>query len=352
MYPFDCASADNDHKESCIRGNIKGNEIFDIIKSFITVGTITIVTACLGSIVVSKFRSANIAAMSIRRVGSNREAQLHQNEAELRKTLIQQSLMYETVFLLVWMFLPLKAFLRENDVVAALTNTFVPLQGFFNACIYFYHRVRMIQKSNDQNAVPVFRALYYIFFTPVVANEMEVTGLSNISRLRIITGGNVININEDDGEDELEIDTQETGRIIREADDGSHQEIKSLPSSAILPDLTPLKIKAMAGAQQEDDQGAAAVESLSINSSTCKGVIGLTQDHVVRRKTKVEDWLESSIASMKSFNLSDWNIRNDDDGDGDSLMLNKDEEDLTSFTSNHRMNTTSLNSNEDIIDRP
>lgn len=171
-----------------IRGNERGNEAYNIVKIIIMSVTVIFVTACLGSIVWNRkwyslereYYDPNI----IRRP-QHLVADHVRFEAEIRKELVQQSFMYELAFVIVWIFLPLKTVFPENDVISALMYTFLPLQGFFNALIFIYHKISTIRKSrNGGPNISVLKALHGIFITPSEKREedIRIIGLSIVNR--------------------------------------------------------------------------------------------------------------------------------------------------------------------------
>ncbi len=100
-------------------------------------------------------------------------------EAQKNKRLIsKQILMYIGAFVITWISAFLIVILRAqtNGWLQLSRMIFQPLQGFFNALIFFYHKVRIIRKVDEDKSV--WDALRMLFGSP--RETTEFVDVSNI----------------------------------------------------------------------------------------------------------------------------------------------------------------------------
>ncbi len=171
LYPEDCG---RDESIECIRGSPADAIVFRIIVQGLFILNIIFVTGSLLAIMIGacKTRRNFIYQRSI--------AIENQEQDKLRKELIRQALMYQLSFLIVWTNLIIRNQFLQNPIVNAITIAILPLQGFFNALIFFYHKVHVIRVSDPQ--VTVCQALYNIFFRSGSSNEIQLTGISKVEK--------------------------------------------------------------------------------------------------------------------------------------------------------------------------
>jgi hypothetical protein len=72
--------------------------------------------------------------------------ELERKQSIRRKKIAIQACMYIAAFLLTWVFTVLAFCFRSSNVIAALKMIFQPLQGFFNAIIFVYHKVDNVKQ--------------------------------------------------------------------------------------------------------------------------------------------------------------------------------------------------------------
>lgn len=174
---------DNDIDNRCIRGAKRLREIFWIFNHFFGVSIFLIMTFCLITTVRSCSTRTNRTLL--------RESRLHlrqqEEEAGTRQNLIKQALLYESAFMVTYMCMFIISLSVGNSgIITAAISAVLPLQGLFNALIFFYIKVQHIQASTSGTHVTVCKALYYIFFFPIRTNEIQLTGLDRIqSRIQL-----------------------------------------------------------------------------------------------------------------------------------------------------------------------
>jgi len=93
------------------------------------------------------------------------------------KTLALQSLMYIFTFVLTWAF-PILSFFMDTTPVAIAKQIFQPLQGFFNALIFIYHKIYNIHKF-DHN-VPFRKAFVQAVSNPDTEPKIYISRLSMV----------------------------------------------------------------------------------------------------------------------------------------------------------------------------
>ena len=177
-YPMDCSSdvGEDDTDLQCLRGDVKTRWI--LYTFIIIIGTVNLltVTGCLLVVIIGQFIKPRY---SIQRFSRQR---VDNETSAIRKTLVQQAIMYESSSLIIWIssvfFLGSTG--GHTDFATASSHTVVPLQGLINALIFFYHKVHNIRKANRREHISIWKALYYIFCSSSHANEIQLTGLSRI----------------------------------------------------------------------------------------------------------------------------------------------------------------------------
>lgn len=80
-------------------------------------------------------------------LGSSRIPGSSSSWPALRKILVQQAFMYVGAFALTWCFAILGLFIRRR-MIDRLYLIMYPLQGFFNAAIFIYHKVHNMRSAN------------------------------------------------------------------------------------------------------------------------------------------------------------------------------------------------------------
>lgn len=116
----------------------------------------------------------------IRRHGqhSNRISKvITDTESVIRVDLTRQASLYIFSTIITWIFPIIRFFLHtEQGSISILTLVFWPLQGFFNAAIFMYHKVYNIKKTDS--SISTVKALYIILVSPQKVPELELEGLS------------------------------------------------------------------------------------------------------------------------------------------------------------------------------
>lgn len=115
-------------------------------------------------------------------VRNSSELRERDEQKSLRVVIAKQALMYLFAFLLSWIWIPI-IFFTNSIALQVLSLLFFPLQGFFNAIIFIYHKVYNIKMQSGQE-MSTKQALYIMFAKPGDVNEIELTGISKVERDR------------------------------------------------------------------------------------------------------------------------------------------------------------------------
>ncbi len=161
---------------------------------------------------------------------------------ELTKNVSGQAIMYTGAFLLTWLWLLIAVSTYRRvppsngiywNIICFLVTFFLPLQGFFNALIFLYHKVHILRKSQrrldgyeetDENGMSFCTALRTVVFEPYTVPEMllssiETVDLDNaIAELsqqhdRMMGGFDIGSHRESDGGVAIKSDVQEDRKI-------------------------------------------------------------------------------------------------------------------------------------------
>ncbi len=99
--------------------------------------------------------------------------------AKSRRVIFHQAIMYICAFFITWIFTVLTFAWEENWALQILKCIFTPLQGFFNALIFFSHKICHIRRSHGH--IPFTEALYIVLTAP---SEVPEVLLSRIDLVR------------------------------------------------------------------------------------------------------------------------------------------------------------------------
>ncbi len=173
LYPENCG----DDIIQCIRGNPMADKILNSVAAILFFSSIVFVTGSFLTIIIG-------VCSNRRRTLYNRSRTIEdQEQARLKKILIQQSIMYQAAFFVVWVSVPLRDHFTKYNIVNVVTALSLPLQGFLNALIFFYHKVHDIKTSNNHK-ISICQALYNIFFRSTHTNEIQLNGLTRVENER------------------------------------------------------------------------------------------------------------------------------------------------------------------------
>jgi hypothetical protein len=109
--------------------------------------------------------------------------ELERKQSIRRKKIAIQACMYIAAFLLTWVFTVLAFCFRSSNVIAALKMIFQPLQGFFNAIIFVYHKVDNVKQLFPN--ISFWEATWFVLAHPngvpedVVISRLELVLLEN-----------------------------------------------------------------------------------------------------------------------------------------------------------------------------
>jgi len=177
VFPYECSY---DEEVECIRGDKEfthGFYVNSLITGLITLSLLglslitIIIGACVGHRVRSLFRQT--------------EMPNDESWEKKQRLLIMQALMYFFAFLITWVFVLAQLFNLINgaqqdtsmNAITVLYRIFYPLQGFFNAIIFFHHKVTNLRQCHE--SISLAKALYYIILHPKMKmTEMHLSGIS------------------------------------------------------------------------------------------------------------------------------------------------------------------------------
>ncbi len=92
---------------------------------------------------------------------STQERLLSIQQQRAAKSFVQQASMYMFAAALTWTFL-ITSFFKDNSYIGTLKLCTQPMQGFFNLCIFMYHKVHSLRRS-DRN-LGIYKAILMIVF--------------------------------------------------------------------------------------------------------------------------------------------------------------------------------------------
>ena len=146
-YPYDC----NNDTLICIRGSNDNTSLVTNLYKFYAVGfmggliLLLIVSMCL--IIHAVFLEDRRGRQKNRRNETNQENLTVGPLQSNIKALGMSALMYVTACVLTWSFTAV-SFTRETNEIAMSKQIFQPLQGFFNAVIFIFHKIYNLQRAD------------------------------------------------------------------------------------------------------------------------------------------------------------------------------------------------------------
>lgn len=172
VYPYECIF---DDKVECQRGTVTANFVMELVFLCFAFIAILLVAGFMIGIIIFQFITIHLPLD---------DRSTNSGQRSLKFVVAKQALMYLSAFLLSWGLIPLTFFFPQNLTLQKISFVIFPLQGFFNAIIFFYHKVFNIKMQHGENEVSTKKALYYIFFKPDNVYEIELKGISKVERDR------------------------------------------------------------------------------------------------------------------------------------------------------------------------
>uniref|UniRef100_A0A7S3V6X0 G-protein coupled receptors family 1 profile domain-containing protein n=1 Tax=Chaetoceros debilis TaxID=122233 RepID=A0A7S3V6X0_9STRA len=101
-----------------------------------------------------------------------------ERSSEETKVALRQALMYITTYFLTWTWYAITIALGGKGpdnvyrVIDPLKVFFMPLQGFFNACIFLYHQILSLRQSESGRELQFLQAIKMVIMTPKEVPEV------------------------------------------------------------------------------------------------------------------------------------------------------------------------------------
>ena len=186
-YPINCDRTSNRDDTIECRGAGGTNH-------FTTIYYVSMITACSTLIV-----TMGLIIHTFYRSERSLKNEVNQNDGsdiarKATRMVTTQASLYVGAFFLTWTF-TLVCFLTRSfgtqTVLEGLRMTFQPLQGLFNLLIFFYHKVDLVRKSDED--LRFVEALYKTMIKPeevpeVVVSRIEIIAEHDVQRIMKITG--------------------------------------------------------------------------------------------------------------------------------------------------------------------
>jgi hypothetical protein len=179
-YPTDC----NNEDIPCIRGDPLSIRTSNILRAFIFfwAGSLLLTIMVSMALIILTFVTLEQKARRAMKRGTSTEEQSCEENGEMQsnsegaiifvqsnrvvtRKLTKQALMYFGAAFLSWASLFGTIFVNDGRGVAIVYRIFFPLQGFFNALIFIYHKVDILKRCNS-NALSNWEALRMVFEKP------------------------------------------------------------------------------------------------------------------------------------------------------------------------------------------
>lgn len=163
-YPYDC-NADSDSEGDCIRGGISQSKEIILIRTLLwfLIAGIFVLIISMALVIIAVFKVEREAKNYDNARSSNSK-----KSSDTKRTVLRQAIMYIGAFLLTWSWTLVS--ILAGSRVDYLKLFFQPLQGFFNALIFFHIKIGMLRKAEtDLTAVEAVRST---LFSPSTAPEV------------------------------------------------------------------------------------------------------------------------------------------------------------------------------------
>lgn len=163
-YPLKCDDRD---KTTCTRG--ANAAIYRwIFSNILILVSLFVIASCMLAIVLYVRKRERI--MNRRFSFNNAEISRSRNLVKQYKAVTRQAFLYIGSFLIVWIF-PFITAIWQLNVLGVLSVIFMPLQGFFNAIIYFMPRY--LKTKEEHRDKSTFWILKDMIFTTTLAKEQR-----------------------------------------------------------------------------------------------------------------------------------------------------------------------------------
>ena len=171
-YPVSC----NAHDIPCIRGSLSPYmQYYFSMYVYTFVGIQVVILFVSMILIVYTFHTKS---RDWRRRGYvQNQTNDEQFKESMTRAITKQALMYILAFMLTWSF-TIVSFFKDTTEIAIAKQIFQPLQGFFNAAIFVYHKVYIIRRC-DQD-LSIREALYQVLIRPGEEPRLYISRLSMV----------------------------------------------------------------------------------------------------------------------------------------------------------------------------
>jgi len=182
-YPHDC-NIDLDSEGGCIRGGISQsteNQLILIMLWFL-LGGIVVLLLSMAGVIVAVFKaeremiSHGCLPKDGEKIGKNSELSSLRRSSDTKRTVLRQAVMYVGAFFLTWGWSLVS--IVSGSPVAHLKFFFQPLQGFFNAFIFFYVMIGMLRKAESD--LTFVEAVRKTIFSPSTVPEVVLSRIEMV----------------------------------------------------------------------------------------------------------------------------------------------------------------------------
>ncbi len=200
-YPFGCSTRNSDHignsdreeEQStsaieCIRGDsiIFQNMVYSIVSNILIGGVFTVMLISLVLVIASVFsvelstRRSRIIQYAPRLMGSSAT---RAQDFENTRAIMTQALMYIIAFLLTYvclfiLLMKIPTYTSESgpsSILSFFVVFFQPLQGFFNAIIFIYHKAYTLRRANAD--LGLFSASKQVIVSPSTVPQQVISDI-------------------------------------------------------------------------------------------------------------------------------------------------------------------------------
>ena len=254
-YPDECTLETNTECRGSRENDIIDPHFFIRLVSVITILTILVSTA----LIIHSF-ARNVRRIKERLKDRENISEEEQEELQVaedsRRTITKQVYLYLGAFFITWIFLYAQLLLQDNFWIVIMRLVFQPLQGFWNMLIFFYHKIHLIRKDDEDKTV--LMALSFMFKSShsvpceqqMIGNIDFMIGIEGISKINAIW-----NDNRTPGSREGDAigASIEDGRPKEEANSESLDSAEKIPPNIFPADKVPADVKESTSTNQHDD---------------------------------------------------------------------------------------------------
>ena len=169
-YPFEC--------DETVIPCERGKPLPPATYTFMQIYAVSVIGIQFLTIVVSMFLIVHTFYLAERELNKNQTTDHATNTRFMIRIIVRQALMYILASLLTWCWSIMQFFVDTEPIVLG-TAIFTPLQGFFNAISFIYHKVENIQRSQNYDT-NFYEALKVVLCNPNEVVEVCISGIAII----------------------------------------------------------------------------------------------------------------------------------------------------------------------------